>query len=165
MQVVVLLSCKSNSLLYSSRAKERAHIAFCENCLDIFCADHIIVCSQGLFHTSALKNFVDQSGVGEVFIFITKDYFCSEGILKLISCQNGLKKSGSLTLISESSVESFFAAAYFLNYPERDWAAMNKTLIVESPEEWNNLIIKRINSFFGFRGIVPKNSGSLNNEI
>lgn len=42
---------------------------------------------------------------------------------------------------------------------------MNKTLIVESPEEWNNLIIKRINSFFGFRGIVPKNSGSSNNEI
>ena len=75
------------------------------------------------------------------------------------------KKSGSLTLISESSVESFFAAAYFLNYPERDRAAMNKTLIVESPEEWNNLIIKRINSFFGFRGIVPKNSGSSNNEI
>ncbi len=42
---------------------------------------------------------------------------------------------------------------------------MNKTLIVESPEEWNNLIIKRINSFFGFREIVPKNSGSSNNEI
>lgn len=75
------------------------------------------------------------------------------------------KKSGSLTLISESSIESFFAAAYFLNYPERDRAVMNKTLIVESPEEWNNLIIKRINSFFGFRGIVPKNSGSSNNEI
>ena len=70
------------------------YIAFCENCLDIFCADHIIVCSQGLFHTSALKNFADQSGVGEVFIFITKDYFCSAGILKLISCQNGLKKVG-----------------------------------------------------------------------
>jgi len=146
--VVVFLSCKSDTLLYLHRVQECAHIAFCENRLNIFCADHIIACTHGLLHTSALKDFADQPGVGEVFIFITKDYFCSAGILKLISCQNGLKKSGSLTLISESSVESFFAAAYFLNYPERDRAAMNKTLIVESPEEWNNLIIKRINSFF-----------------
>ena len=75
-QVVVLLSCKSNSPLYSGSAQERAHIAFCENCLDIFCADHIIVCSHGLLHTSALKNFANQPGVGEVFIFITNDLLC-----------------------------------------------------------------------------------------
>ncbi len=75
-QVFVLLSCKPNSPLYSSSAQERAHIAFCENCLDIFCADHIIVCSHGLLHTSALKNFADQPGVGEVLIFITNDLLC-----------------------------------------------------------------------------------------
>ena len=75
-QVFVILSCKSNSLLYSSRVNERVHIAFRENCLDIFCADYIIVCSHGLLHTSALKNFANQPGIGEVFIFITNDLLC-----------------------------------------------------------------------------------------
>lgn len=81
--MVVFLSCKSDTLLYLHRVQECAHIAFCENRLNIFCADHIIACTHGLLHTSALKDFADQPGVGEVFIFITKDYFCSAGILKL----------------------------------------------------------------------------------
>ena len=92
--MVVFLSYKSDTPLYLHRVQECAHIAFCENRLNIFCADHIIACTHGLLHTSALKDFADQPGVGEVFIFITKDDFCSAGILKLISCQNGLKKVG-----------------------------------------------------------------------
>ena len=74
---------------------------------------------------------------------LNKDYFLLGRDSQIDQLSKWIeKKSGSLTLISESSIESvLFVAAYFLNYPERDRAVMNKTLIVESPEEWNSLII------------------------
>lgn len=74
---------------------------------------------------------------------LNKDYFLLGRDSQISKLSKWIeKKSGSLTLISESSIESvLFVAAYFLNYPERNRAVMNKTLIVESPEEWNSLII------------------------
>lgn len=74
---------------------------------------------------------------------LNKDYFLLGRDSQINQLSKWLeKKSGSLTLVSESSIESvLFVAAYFLNCSERDQAVMNKTLIVESPEEWNSLII------------------------
>lgn len=51
------------------------------------------------------------------------------------------KKSGSLTLVSESSLEStLFIAAFFLSQKEKYSAVINKTLIIESTSVWNDLI-------------------------
>lgn len=50
------------------------------------------------------------------------------------------KESGSLTVISESLLESaLFVAAYFF---ERDQRLLKKTLIIESPDVWNGLVAK-----------------------
>ena len=49
--------------------------------------------------------------------------------------------TGSLTVISESTIESvLFVAAYFRTH-EQYKAIMNRTLVIESPEEWNRLVI------------------------
>ena len=54
------------------------------------------------------------------------------------------KKSGALTIVSESSLEStLFIAAFFLKHYQKYKDVLNKTLIVESPSEWNHLIIKK----------------------
>lgn len=74
---------------------------------------------------------------------LSKDYFLLGRNSQINQLSKWLeKKSGSLTLISESSIESvLFVAAYFLNNSECNQTVMNKTLIVESSVAWNNLII------------------------
>lgn len=51
------------------------------------------------------------------------------------------KKSGSLTLVSESALEStLFIAALFLSQKEKYSAVINKTLIIESTSVWHDLV-------------------------
>ena len=53
------------------------------------------------------------------------------------------KKSGSLTLVSESALEStLFIAAFILSQKEKYSGVINKTLIVESTTIWNDLVRK-----------------------
>lgn len=97
-------------------------------------------------HIDGVRNIEDywNDYCGSTSPQLTKDYFLIGRDSQIEQLSKWLeKKSGSLTLVSESVLESvLFIAAHFLNCRPQSEAMLSKTLIVESAERWHDLIIQ-----------------------